>query len=73
MSGLSTLTEELLSFTISGGRFLVTGNDCAANSNHNAFYHAKNNGQCLCVIGTRAEFLDFWVTGTSHNIVDISR
>lgn len=28
--GLSTLTEELLSFLISGGRFLVTGNDCPA-------------------------------------------
>lgn len=69
--GCSTLTDELLSFPISDGRFFMTGKYLNAQYGQNDFDHAKNNWPGFFIIVTGAETLDLWITGGSYKNVDI--
>lgn len=69
--GLSTQIEELVSFPISGGRFLVTGKDFTAQCGQDDFRPAKKNGARFFIIVTKSEPSDLWVADVPHKNVDM--
>lgn len=66
------ITTELLDFPISGGRFLVTGQDCSAQCGHNNFDHNKGTGPGFFIIATGSEASHLAVGGRSHKNVHLA-
>lgn len=68
---LQTLNTRKLYFPATGGRFLVTGKDCPAQTGHNDFEHTKESGPGFFVITTGFQAANLWVADGSNKGVNL--
>lgn len=68
--GLHSLLQQRLFISKSGGRFLVTGENCLAQCGHNDFDHRQPTGPGFFTIATGSGPCTLWVAGGSHLYVD---
>ena len=69
LMGLHTINANKLQFPSSGGRFLLTGENSAAQVGHNDFEHQQPGGPGFFVMATGATGSSLWVADGSHKYV----
>ena len=68
--GLHTLTRGRLLLPVTGGRFLVTGQNCPPQDGHNDFNHEDPAGPGFFIIVTGSDPCNLWIADGSHKNVN---
>ena len=67
--GLHTLTDGRLLLPVTGGRFLVTGENCPPQDGDNDFYHNDPAGPGFFIMVTGSDPFKLWIVDGSHKNV----